>query len=45
MTAPATPPDPISEAKRLWVAHGWDEAAEGMAMVTAIMRVQQILLR
>ena len=45
MTGPATPPDPISEAKRLWIAHGWDEAAEGMAMVTAIMRVQQILLR
>jgi len=35
--------DPIAEAKRQWVARGWDEAAPGMAAVTTITRVQQIL--
>lgn len=45
MTGPTLPPDPISEAKRLWISHGWEDAADGMAMVTAIMRVQQILLQ
>lgn len=39
----ALPFDPIAEAERQWVAHGWSEAAEGMALVTSIMRVQQIL--
>jgi len=39
----ALPFDPIAEAKRQWVHHGWDEAADGMAFVTSIMRVQQIL--
>ena len=36
--------DPIAEARRQWVAHGWDDAADGMALVTAIMRTQQLLL-
>lgn len=36
--------DPIAEAKRQWIAHGWDEAAPGMAAVTTITRVQQILV-
>ena len=45
MTTPALPLDPILEAQRLWVEHGWAEAAEGMAMVTAVMRVQQILMQ
>jgi len=36
--------DPIREAQRQWVAHGWDEAAEGMAMVTSLVRVQQLLM-
>lgn len=36
--------DPIAEARRNWVANGWDEAADGMALVTSVMRVQQILL-
>lgn len=42
----ATPPgrDPIAEARRQWLAHGWDEAAEGMAAVTSVMRAQQLLL-
>jgi DNA-binding MarR family transcriptional regulator len=35
--------DPIAEARRQWVAHGWAEAAPGMAAVTTITRVQQIL--
>lgn len=35
--------DPITEARRQWVAHGWDDAAPGMAAVTTITRVQQIL--
>ncbi len=37
--------DPIEEAQRLWVEHGWHDAADGMAMVTAIMRVHQILMQ
>lgn len=35
--------DPIAEARRQWIAHGWGEAASGMAAVTTITRVQQIL--
>ncbi|MFN8193713.1 MAG: MarR family transcriptional regulator [Nocardioidaceae bacterium] len=38
------PIDPIAEAHRQWVAHGWDEAADGMAMVTSLVRVQQLLM-
>ncbi len=37
--------DPIEEARRQWVAHGWSDAAEGMAAVTSIVRAQQILLQ
>ncbi len=36
--------DPIGEARRQWVAHGWDAAADGMALVTSIARVQQLLM-
>lgn len=36
--------DPISEAHRQWVDHGWEEAAAGMAMVTSLTRVHQILM-
>jgi len=36
--------DPIAEARRQWVAHGWQEAAEGMAAVTSLMRAHQIAL-
>lgn len=36
--------DPIAEARRQWVAHGWEDAAEGMAAVTSIVRVQQLLM-
>lgn len=34
--------DPIHEARAQWVRHGWDEAADGMAMVTSLTRVQQL---
>jgi DNA-binding MarR family transcriptional regulator len=36
--------DPISEAHRQWVAHGWADAADGMAMVTSVVRAQQLLM-
>ncbi|GHJ58567.1 putative transcriptional regulator, MarR family protein [Nocardioides sp. OK12] len=35
--------DPIREAHRQWVAHGWAEAADGMALVTSVVRVHQLL--
>lgn len=38
------PFDPIAEARRQWSAHGWADAAPAMAVVTSIMRVQQLLL-
>jgi len=37
--------DPIDEARRQWMNHGWTEAADGMAAVTSIVRVQQIMLQ
>ena len=37
-------PDPIREAHRQWAAHGWGEAADGMAMVTSVVRAQQLLM-
>jgi DNA-binding MarR family transcriptional regulator len=36
--------DPIREARRQWVEHGWTAAADGMALVTSIARVQQLLM-
>ena len=36
--------DPIEEARRQWVEHGWARAAPGMSAVTAIMHAQQVLL-
>jgi DNA-binding MarR family transcriptional regulator len=36
--------DPIREAHRQWVRHGWGEAADGMVMVTSLVRVQQLLM-
>lgn len=36
--------DPIHEAHGQWVRHGWTDAADGMAMVTSIVRVQQLLM-
>jgi DNA-binding MarR family transcriptional regulator len=42
--ADSLPADPIAEAHRQWVGHGWADAADGMALVTAIVRTQQVLL-
>ena len=36
--------DPILEAHRQWVRNGWGDAADGMAMVTSVVRVQQLLM-
>jgi DNA-binding MarR family transcriptional regulator len=38
------PFDPIDEAVRNWRAAGWDDSADGMALVTSVMRVHQLLL-
>jgi DNA-binding MarR family transcriptional regulator len=37
------PFDPIEEAIRQWRVHGWAEAANGMGVVTSIIRAQQIV--
>jgi DNA-binding MarR family transcriptional regulator len=37
--------DPIEEARRQWVDHGWESAADGMAAVTSLVRAQQILMQ
>ncbi len=44
MSEQRLPFDPIAEARRHWEAHGWVDAAPGMAAVTSVMRAQQILL-
>jgi DNA-binding MarR family transcriptional regulator len=36
--------DPIDLAHASWRGQGWGQAADGMAVVTSIMRVQQVLL-
>jgi DNA-binding MarR family transcriptional regulator len=36
--------DPIAEAEHQWSQHGWPDQAPGMAVVTSIMRLQQIFL-
>jgi DNA-binding MarR family transcriptional regulator len=36
--------DPIELARRNWVDAGWDDAADGMALVTSLVRVQQLVL-
>lgn len=43
-TVQATPFDPIEAAHANWMREGWTSAADGMALVTSIMRVQQLLL-
>jgi DNA-binding MarR family transcriptional regulator len=44
VSRPPLPFDPIDEAVRNWRAAGWDDSADGMALVTSIMRVHQLLL-
>lgn len=36
--------DPIHEAWRQWERHGWHGAADGMAMVTSLVRVHQLTM-
>jgi DNA-binding MarR family transcriptional regulator len=35
--------DPILEAHRLWIENGWADCADGLAAVTSIIRVRQVL--
>ena len=42
--APGLPLDPVAEAGRQWEVHGWGDVAPAMAVVTSIMRAQQLLL-
>jgi len=37
--------DPILEAYRLWIDNGWEDSADGLAAVTSIMRVNQVLAK
>ena len=43
MPAPKTPKDSIAEAQRNWETHGWPDAAPGMATVTSVIRISQLL--
>lgn len=36
--------DPIAEARRQWVSHGWSGSAAGMAAVTTLVRVHQLVM-
>jgi DNA-binding MarR family transcriptional regulator len=36
--------DPIIEARRQWDAHGWEDAGDGMAAITSVVRAQQLFL-
>jgi hypothetical protein len=36
--------DPIRVAHSQWEKHGWTDAADGMAMVTSVVHVQQLLM-
>jgi DNA-binding MarR family transcriptional regulator len=38
------PIDPIELARSNWVLNGWGSAASGMALITALMRVQQLYI-
>lgn len=44
MNSAPLPFDPIAEAARNWGEQGWHDAAPGMAFVTSVVRVHQILL-
>ena len=35
--------DPIAEAHQQWVTHGWTDAADGMALMTSVVRAQQLI--
>ena len=38
------PHDPIDLAKAHWRAAGWEDSTDGMALITSIMRTQQVFL-
>jgi DNA-binding MarR family transcriptional regulator len=38
------PEDPIELARANWIRHVWEGSADGMALVTSVMRVQQVFL-
>jgi DNA-binding MarR family transcriptional regulator len=44
VTSRGLPFDPIEEAKKNWDNAGWAEYSDGMALVTSIMRAQQLLI-
>ena len=44
VTGASLPFDPIEEARRQWIEHGWADVSNGMAAVTSIMRAQQLFL-
>ncbi len=44
MSRPPLAQDPIAEARRQWVEHGWPQAAPGMAALTSVVRAHQILM-
>lgn len=35
--------DPIAAAHAQWISHGWSDAADGMALVTSVVRAQQLV--
>jgi DNA-binding MarR family transcriptional regulator len=37
--------DPILQAHELWIANGWADYADGLAAVTSILRVHQVLTK
>jgi DNA-binding MarR family transcriptional regulator len=37
--------DPILQAHKLWVDNGWEDSADGLAAVTSIIRVHQVLTK
>ena len=43
-TATAPAGDPIELARQNWIDAGWPDAADGMAFVTSLVRVHQLLL-
>jgi DNA-binding MarR family transcriptional regulator len=43
MAAARLPFDPIAEAMRQWSNHEWADAAQGVGVVTSVVRAEQIL--
>lgn len=37
------PMDPIAEARRQWIAHGWADTADAMAAYSSVMRTHQLM--